>query len=294
VPKFHQRHREHQYGQSWAIAAALWDGPMTLPEIAENFRGYLRIFGLFSVTDRLEIFDKKMRMNARIEENIGKLIDRGWVEREGEHYQLTALGREEANKPIADMRRNRLMLQKLAQPKMVSKVSLGVHLGLAAIKLPAGFLSGSVGLINDAMDTLLDGLSSLLVYLGIRYDRERAVNVILVALMLVTGGYTFFEAVRRFFTPFEPVVDWFSFLAAVLSAILCGLLWVYQRFIGVRSANVALITQSIDSRNHVIVAASVTAGLVAALLHFALLDTIESKQHAYKELRKIILEDCRR
>jgi hypothetical protein len=42
----------------------------------------------------------------------------------------------------------------------------------------------------------------------------------------------------------------------------------------VRSANVALITQSIDSRNHVIVAASVTAGLVAALLHFALLDTI--------------------
>jgi hypothetical protein len=37
---------------------------------------------------------------------------------------------------------------------------------------------------------------------------------------------------------------------------------------------VALITQSVDSRNHVIVAASVTVGLVASLLRFPLLDTL--------------------
>ena len=36
----------------------------------------------------------------------------------------------------------------------------------------------------------------------------------------------------------------------------------------------ALITQSIDSRNHVIVGVSVTAGLVAALLNFGLLDAL--------------------
>jgi hypothetical protein len=131
-----------------------------------------------------------------------------------------------------------------------------------------------VGLLNDATDTLLDGLSSVLVYLGLRFDGERAANVVLVLMMLGTGGFTFYEAVRRFFAPFEPEVDWFTFLAAILSALVCWALYLYQRFVGLRNGSLALITQSVDSRNHVIVAASVTAGLVAALLHFPLLDTL--------------------
>jgi cation diffusion facilitator family transporter len=159
-------------------------------------------------------------------------------------------------------------------PQTVSKVSLGVHLGLAAIKLPAGLLSGSVGLISDAADTLLDGLTSLLVYVGLRINRERAINIALVALMLLTGGFAFFEAVQRFFRPFEPDVDWFSFLAAALSATVCLGLWFYQRYVGLRSGSVALITQSIDSRNHVVVAFSVTSGLIASLYHINLLDTL--------------------
>jgi len=168
--------------------------------------------------------------------------------REGERYALTPQGREEARKPLADMRKTRAMLEKLARPQTASQVGLAAHLGLAALKLPAALLSGSVGLLNDATDTLLDGLSSVLVYLGLRFDRERAVNVVLVLLMLGTGGFTFYEAVRRFFVPFEPEVDWFTFLAAILSALVCWALYLYQRFVGVRSGRLALITQSVDSR----------------------------------------------
>jgi hypothetical protein len=97
---------------------------------------------------------------------------------------------------------------------------------------------------------------------------------VLVLLMLGTGGLTFYEAVQRFFVPFQPKVDWFTFLAAILSALLCLMLYAYQRFVGLRSGSMALITQSVDSRNHVIVAASVTAGLIASLLRFPLLDTL--------------------
>ena len=265
-----QRYRE--YGQSWEIAAALWDGPRTLPEIVDHFHGYLRLMGLFSITRRME--QRHERMEKRIEETLEELIERGWVVCEGQRYALTPLGREEASKPLADMRRTRARLSKLAQPQTVSQVGLAVHWGLAALKLPAALLSGSVGLLNDATDTLLDGLSSVLVYLGLRFDRERAVNVVLVLLMLGTGGFTFYEAVRRFFVPFEPEVDWFTFLAAILSALVCLALYLYQRYIGLRSGSLALITQSVDSRNHVIVAASVTAGLVASLLRFPLLDTL--------------------
>ena len=264
--------RLREYGQSWEIAAALWDGPRALPEIVDHFHSYIRLLGLFSVTGRME--RRHRQMAKRIEEAVEELIERGWVVREGERYALTPLGREEASKPLADMRRTRARLSKLAQPQTVSQVGLAVHWGLAALKLPAALLSGSVGLLNDATDTLLDGLSSVLVYFGLRFDRERAVNVVLVLLMLGTGGFTFYEAVRRFFVPFEPEVDWFTFLAAILSALVCLALYLYQRYIGLRSGSLALITQSVDSRNHVIVAASVTAGLVASLLRFPLLDTL--------------------
>ena len=263
---------KREYGQSWEIAAALWDGPRTLPEIVDHFHSYIRLLGLFSVTGRME--RRHRQMAKRIEETVEELMERGWVVREGERYALTPLGREEASKPLADMRRTRARLSKLAQPQTVSQVGLAVHWGLAALKLPAALLSGSVGLLNDATDTLLDGLSSVLVYFGLRFDRERAVNVVLVLLMLGTGGFTFYEAVRRFFVPFEPEVDWFTFLAAILSALVCLALYLYQRFVGLRSGSLALITQSVDSRNHVVVAAGVTAGLVASLLRFPLLDTL--------------------
>ena len=273
--KHRRRSREHdEYGQRWEIMTSLWDGPRTIEEIADHFRSYLRFLGLFNIMARLERSDRNAKMMNNLTRTLDDLIAQDWVVQEGACYALTPRGREEARKPLEDMRRNQAWLKKLAEPQTVSQVTLGVHLGLAAIKLPAGLLSGSVGLLNDATDTLLDGLASLLVYFGLRLDRERVVNLVLVVLMLGTGGLTFYQAVRRFFVPFEPDADWFAFAATIVSALVCGALWAYQRFVGLRSGSLALITQSVDSRNHVIVAASVTAGLIAAWLDFGLLDTL--------------------
>jgi Co/Zn/Cd efflux system component len=240
-----------------------------LEEISDRSYGYLRPLGLFKMTER-QARDQMAPVRERLEELMGL----GWIVREGERYALTSLGREEVNKRLSQLGETGALIREFLRPQVVSKVTLGVHWGLAALKLPAGLLSGSVGLLNDAIDTLLDALSSLLVYFGIRFDKERTVNVILVILMLATGVLTLYEATRRFFVPFEPEVNWFAFLAAILSAVVCLVLWAYQRYVGLRSGIMALITQSVDSRNHVIVAASVTAGLVASLLRFPMLDTL--------------------
>jgi len=270
------RRRHGDYGESYEIAAALWDHPMTSGQIVDHFHGYLRLMGLFSVWLRLQ--ERRDSSEEHFTEVLQEMIERGWVVQRGELYDLTSVGREEGGRYLAEMRDARRSLVRLRArvmtPETVSKVSLGVHLTLAAVKLPAALLSGSVGLLNDALDTLLDGLSSLLVYAGLRLDKERAVNCLLVVFMLGTGSLTLYQAARRFFTPFQPDVDWFTFLATILSAVVCAALYFYQRYVGLRSASIALITQSVDSRNHVIVAASVTAGLVASLLDFPLLDTL--------------------
>jgi Co/Zn/Cd efflux system component len=251
------------------VAATLADGPRTLEEISDRYFAYLRALGFFRMGERLV----RNRM-ASMERRLAEPIKRGWVIHDNEYYALTPVGRKEVEERLLQLGETGALLRRSLQPRTVSKVTLGIHLGLAALKLPAGILSGSVALINDAADTLLDALSSLVVYAGIRFNWERGANVALVLLMFATGGFTFYEAVRRFFVPFELTIDWFAFLAAILSAPICMMLWAYQRYVGLRSGIMALITQSVDSRNHVIVAIGVIAGLVAANLQFPLLDTI--------------------
>jgi len=145
---------------------------------------------------------------------------------------------------------------------------------MAALKLPAALLSGSVGLLNDALDTLMDGVASLFVFFGVRSGRERLVSYILLLFMILTGGYALYGAVLRFLRP-EPLSgDWLAFIAVAISAAVCALLWLYQKFTGLKHSCVPLIAQSIDSRNHIIVAGGVAAGLVAARFEFMLLDQV--------------------
>ncbi len=264
-----EKRRHRRYVKDVRLLAPLLDGPKPFEEILNLSSGYLRPLGLFKKTER-----KRLSLLKSERERLQGLIKRGWVICQGDKYSLTALGREEVDKRMSQLGETGTSIRKLLQPKTTSKVTTWVHWGLAAIKLPAALLSGSVGLLNDAIDTLLDGLSSLLVYFGIQLERERAVNVVLVILMLATGALTLYEAVRRFFVPFEPNVDWFTFLAALLSAFICLGLWAYQRYVGLRSGILALIIQSVDSRNHVIVAVSVTAGLIASVFRFPILDKV--------------------
>jgi len=266
--------RHDDYGQRYELASALYDGPLTAEELAEHLRSYLKWIGLFSVYLRLRTSSPRERLMNSVRAALDDMLAAGWVVQSGDMFELTELGRKEAEKPLADFRRTRGLLETAVQPSTVSKVSLGVHLFLAAIKLPVGFVSGSVGLLSDGVDTMLDGFASLLVFIGIRSGRERMANVILVVLMLLTGSLAFYEAIRRFFLPVQPDVDWVAYVAILVSAIFCAFLWFYQRFVGVQTSNMALVTQSIDSRNHVIVAIGVTAGLIAAAFQMAILDTI--------------------
>ena len=263
---------KRDYGHAWVVAEALLSGPKTADEIADYFHSYLQFAGLFATSLRFRRSDRKDRTRRVVADALRAASERGWIQLEGNQYGLTADGQVDAEKILVDMRRTRALLRRAAEPSTVSKVSLGVHFLLAALKLPAALLSGSVALLNDGFDTLLDGVSSVLVFLGIRWNYERIANIALVCFMLGTGSWTLYQAIDSFFRPASLMVDWLAVVATLISAVLCAGLWVYQRFVGIRAASPALITQSVDSRNHVIVATGVLAGLIASLLRFPWLD----------------------
>lgn len=265
------RRERNDYGEKWAVAVTLMDKPCNIDEVEEHFSVIGRRFGVFNIDSVLEGHNKQS-LRQWLEEILANMQEIGWIVKCGELYELTDEGRKEAEKVYSESENAGKLLKKALSTSMVSTVTFITHLVLAIIKLPAALISGSVGLLSDSLDTLADALSSLLVWVGIRRHKEEAANTILVILMLVTGGFTLYKAITRIFNPVLPEVDAFTFIATIISALLCGLLWIYQRYTGVKTKTPALITQSIDSRNHVFAAVSVIAGLVAVLLNFVWLD----------------------
>ncbi len=272
----------HEYGQSWMLAAALLDGPRTIDDLEEYYRIVGHRFGVFlhhlargSQERRTEDgASQKTGLRINLERSLQVLLRRGWAIEEDGRYHITAEGRREAQVMLGDLERSGRLIERGTRPGAVSTVTLLVHFVLAAIKLPAALLSGSVGLLNDSLDTLMDGISSLFVFFGVRAGRERLVSYVLLSFMTATGGYTLYAALVRFLHP-EPVSkDWTAFAAVAASAVLCALLWVYQRYSGLKHSCVPLIAQSIDSRNHIVVAGGVAAGLVAAHFEFTLFDRL--------------------
>ncbi|HTP07585.1 MAG TPA: cation transporter [Anaerolineae bacterium] len=260
----------------WGVCVYLLDGALTIEEIKTSYNKAPFPFS------RQPGFYVAGQWNAhgleRLPDDLAGLLKAGWVIQEDDRFALTERGRERVNRFMKKAQFSsdwvNGKLHALSQPEVASKVTLIIQLILALIKLPAGLLSGSVGLLNDSADTILDLLSSLLVCLGLRFNKERLVSILLVISMLATGGFTLYEAVHRFLTPYVPQVDWFPFAAAALSALVGLALWTYQRYIGIRHGLMAFIAESVDSRNHVIVALGVTTGLAASLLRIGLVDML--------------------
>jgi len=255
------------------ILMILTEGDKTFPEILEGFERFMHHFGHFGREEVVAGFTEDT-FTAAVEEAIEKLEREGAVIQRGEVYSLTPEGRRRAEKARRQYQEFGRLVEGLLHPQTVSLVGLGVHIVLAVLKLIAGTISGSIGLISDGMDTAMDGLSSVLVFVGLRLNKEQIVNVVLVLLMLGVGIGAGYEAVHRVFVPEEVEADLLTFAAAILSGLVCLLLSLYQRYVATRSGQQPLIAQAVDSRNHAIVAAGVITGLVATLLRFPLLDTL--------------------
>jgi cation diffusion facilitator family transporter len=261
------------WGFQRQILMILAEGDKTLPEIGEGFIRFMHHFGYFGREKYVAGFSEQSFI-AAVQEAMQKLEQEGAVIQRGEIYSLTPKGRLRVEKMQREFTTFGRWMERFAHPQTVALVGLGVHLVLAILKLIAGAISGSIGLISDGMDTALDGLSSVLVFIGLRFEKEQVVNIVLVLLMLGVGIGAGYGAVQRIFVPEEVEVNLLTFAAASLSGLVCLLLSLYQRYVATRSGQQALIAQAVDSRNHAIISVGVIAGLVATLLRFPLLDTL--------------------
>jgi len=276
------------------ILDCLRSGSLRGKEIIKSYDRMSQVMGLpvsFSGTD------KGWTFHRRLDNNLEELNDLGLVECEEGTYSMTPSGRKKADEYHEKIASRHQRLRSLVRsPESASIISVITNSAMAALKLIAGFVFNSVALIADGFDSLVDVVSAITVFLGIKCHRELASSTFIIAMMFGTTGYIGYEAVGRLISPEPLIPSSLAIITAVISGGVCYLMSIYQHYIGKSSASISLLTQSVDSRNHTFQAVAVLIGLGFAAFGIFVVDAVVALLVAgliFKSAVELVLETLR-
>jgi len=174
------------------------------------------------------------------------------------------------------------------RPELVALGSLTIGLALLLGKLVVGLLTGSLGILSEAVHSLLDLAASAFTLLAVRTSRKpadtehpyghgRTENLAAFAegvLLFVTAAGIAFEAIRRLISG-GPEVNpaGYAFVLLIIALVIeTGRAGVLRR-VGRQAASEALLADATNRSADVLAALGVLAGLVGVRLGFAWADS---------------------
>lgn len=213
------------------------------------------------------------------EEEMNKLIANGWVKFKDNKYELTAEGLLKSREYIKGMEKEAAMADKELKPATTAKNTTFLDAFLAVLKLGSGLVSGSVGLIADGTDATMDTVEAILVWLGIKYHRENLSTFLVVFGLFIAAVSVLFDSITHLLATLagnaEPMTLPYLVIAVEGIAILAAVfLFYYQRFVGKVTNSLTLISQSVDSKNHIFIGTSVIIGAIFAIFGIYFVDAL--------------------
>ena len=203
---------------------------------------------------------------------LAHLQKKGYIKREGDIYSLTKEGKQPASDASQKMIWFLRIIFSFAKPAFSPILSLFLHLFLGSLKLLGFLLTGSISLLGDGLDSAIDGVSSIIVGFSIRVRKETQATYVLIILMCITGISVLFSSIDRILRPVALEEEIFAIMIAVLSILLCLLLYLYQRYSGYINQSLAILAQSEDSKNHVLNAFLVLIAIAASSFQLYFVD----------------------
>jgi cation diffusion facilitator family transporter len=291
-----QEHREES--QRFILLWLLREGSLSSKDLEEKTRilfdqfstfgihlvsTFLRPLGVSPEGDRHYKRRDERHEKARIRlpdesaAGIAALLEQDMIFRDMDNrYQLTEKGEREARRYAQELEGEVALLERrFLSPSAAARNTVIADFFLAVMKLVAGLLSGSVGLLADGADAAIDTASASIVWLGIKYKREFVGTLVIILMMFVTAGSVGFESltkiVQAVIATIPPLLrPNLVIVVEGLALLTAALLSVYQRYVGKNKGSFALISQSIDSKNHIFVAAAVILGATFSIfgIHF--------------------------
>ena len=268
-----RRDRKTTHSEGHFLLMALRNGPLTREEISNTYR---RLGGLLGIPTPAPGTKKYQKWQRELDDGLDHLLESGLIVKdEREVYRLTEQGLEEANTLDQNLERLTGRLRGFfASGKTAARVSIIVNALLSVLKLGVGLLFNSMALIADGFDNVVDVVSAIVVFLGIKYRRELVSTLFIIVVMFITGVWIGYESVARLIHPEAVEAGVLAITAAVISGLVCYLMSIYQYTVGKNKGSLSLISQSIDSKNHVLVAGAVLIGIILAAFGIFIVDSI--------------------
>ncbi len=169
-------------------------------------------------------------------------------------------------------------------------ITMGLNLMATAAKLIVGYLTGSLSLIADGLDSVFDSASNVIGLVGIRvaarpadeehpYGHRKAetmTSLIVAGLLFLTTWELIKSAVERLRDPslIHTQVNVWSFGALLFSIVIHNVVVWYETREGRRLGSDFLVADALHTRADIFVSISVIGGLIAVRLGFPLADPI--------------------
>ena len=136
---------------------------------------------------------------------------------------------------------------------------------LSIIKIGIG-LFNSESLMADGFENFLDVLAVVLIGIGIKYAKEKLVNIVLVGLMSLTGIMILYDSILVLLNP-HPVSNFLIIIGiCIVSILLNTYLRAIKNFVGKNSRNSSLVASAIDSRVNIFISLGVIIGALISNL----------------------------
>ncbi len=160
--------------------------------------------------------------------------------------------------------------------KKAAKISLFFNIFLFLIKAFAGFISNSIAVISDAVNSLTDIISSSAVIYSVKVSQKQPdedhqfghnaaqpLAVFLIAMFTALVGFGLIkESIDRISTPRKTDIDLIVFIILGLTIIIKIILSRYQISVGKKFNSPAIRASSIDSLNDVLATSISLVGII--------------------------------
>jgi Co/Zn/Cd efflux system component len=171
---------------------------------------------------------------------------------------------------------------------------------LSLLKIIIGNFS-SESLRAEGIENFLDCIAVLLIGIGIKYKKEKLVNIILVILMAFAGVTIIIESINSLLIgPSSIKMPQIVIIIALISIFLNTYLRTLKNFVGKKNRNSSLIASAIDSRVNILISIGIILGALLSefgrsqglgfFFYFDPIIAILVSIFIFKEILEIIIE----